>query len=306
MSFPPVFLRPVGRSGGTLFVTMLDAHPEIAMSYEIYEDRLIKTNGSPMIASEIVDELNNSRPTDGDQDTWIKSLKDKNLQVFMWRARRAGLDVQHILEQVGLLNDENRKLDTLDGRLELIEKLMICKMQLLGKTIWGGKAAVDPRALHKRNPKAKFFIMVRDGRDILASRLNTGNFQTDPSAVAKEWVSMVSDFRDFALVPGVNATEISYEKLVYQPEQVLAEVCEIIGVEYSPKMLSFHEQDMALFRNPYGHLSHQQIAKGLNANTIGRWKRGLTAKQVDEFCEVAGDLLEDLGYLCINSQAVST
>ncbi|MCH8822210.1 MAG: sulfotransferase [Planctomycetes bacterium] len=304
MNLPPVFLRPIGRSGGTLFVTMLDAHPELAMSYEIYEDRLIDTKGTPMEAGAIVNELKNVRPADGNQDAWIRALADRNLQVFIWRACRAGLDVQQVLEQVSLFNDAKKKLDTLDGRLELIEMLMVYKMQLLGKKIWGGKAAVDPRALHKRNPHAKFFIMIRDGRDILASRLNTGKFDTDPTAVAKEWVGMLSDFRDFALATGVHATEISYEELVYQPEQVLTKVCEIIGVEYSPKMLSFHEQDMSLFRNPYGHLSHKQIAKGLNANTIGRWKRDLTAKQVDEFCLVAGYLLDDLGYMSHNLQVL--
>lgn len=306
MNLPPVFLHPVGRSGGTLFVTMLDAHPQIAMSYEIYEDRLIDANGSPMDAGEIVNQIENCRPADGDQDLWIKALADNNLQVFIWRARRAGLDVQQVLEQVRLFNDENKKLDTLDGRLELIEMLMINKMQLLGKKIWGGKAAVDPRALHIRNPQAKFFIMIRDGRDILASRLNTGNFDTDPTAVATEWVTMINNFRSFASDEGVIATEISYENLVHQPQQVLTKVCEIIGVEYSSKMLSFHEQEMSLFRNPYGHLSYKQIAKGLNSNTIGRWKRDLTTKQVDEFCLVAGDLLDDLSYLSNDSQTVST
>ncbi len=52
---------------------------------------------------------------------------------------------------------------------------------------------------------------------------------------------------------------------MHAPEQVLREVCEQVGVDYSPLMLSYHEQDMSLFRNPYGHLSHDQIARVLNA-----------------------------------------
>ncbi len=305
MTKPPVFLRPVGRSGGTLFVTMLDAHPDLAMSYEIYEDRLLDVSGQPMVPQAIATELEQRRPADHNQDAWIKALADRNLQVFMWRARRAGLDVDEVLAQFHEFAEAGKTFRTLDGRLELIERLMIYKMTKLGKKVWGGKAAVDPRALHTRHPDASFFIMVRDGRDILASRLNTGEFETDPRKVADEWVGMLSDFHAFASQANVRAMEIRYEKLVDEPEHVLREVCEQVGVDYSPLMLSYHEQDMSLFRNPYGHLSHHQIARGLNTETIGRWRRDLSTEQVDAFCEVAGELLDKLGYLSADSETVS-
>ena len=305
MTIPPVFLRPVGRSGGTLFVTMLDAHPDMAMSYEIYEDRLLDCSGKPMDPASIADELQRCRPADSNQDAWIKALADRNLQVFMWRARRAGLDVEDVLARVQQFADASNTLETIDGRLELIDRLMIQKMTKLGKKVWGGKAAVDPRTLHKRHPDASFFIMVRDGRDILASRLNTGDFETDPRKVAAEWVGMISDFHAFASEANVRAMEVRYERLVHEPEQVLREVCEQVGVDYSPSMLSYHEQDMSLFRNPYGHLSHNQIARGLNAQTIGRWRRDLSTEQIDAFCEVAGDLLDKLGYLSADSETIS-
>ena len=223
----------------------------------------------------------------------------------MWRARRAGLDVDEVLAQFHEFAEAGKTFQTLDGRLELIERLMIYKMTKLGKKVWGGKAAVDPRSLHKRHPDASFFIMVRDGRDILASRLNTGDFETDPRMVADEWVGMLDNFHAFTSQSNVRAMEVRYERLVHEPEQVLREVCEQIGVDYSPLMLSYHEQDMSLFRNPYGHLSHTQIARGLNAETIGRWRRDLSTDQVDAFCEVAGDLLDKLGYLRADSETVS-
>ena len=37
---PPIFIRGLSRSGGTLMVTLLDAHPDIAMSYELYPQML--------------------------------------------------------------------------------------------------------------------------------------------------------------------------------------------------------------------------------------------------------------------------
>jgi len=41
----PIFIRGYSRSGGTLMVTILDAHPEIAMSYELYPNLLAPENG---------------------------------------------------------------------------------------------------------------------------------------------------------------------------------------------------------------------------------------------------------------------
>lgn len=42
----PIFVRGYSRSGGTLMVTILDAHPDIAMSYELYPNLLISKNGT--------------------------------------------------------------------------------------------------------------------------------------------------------------------------------------------------------------------------------------------------------------------
>ena len=38
---------------------------------------------------------------------------------------------------------------------------------------------------------------------------------------------------------------------------------------------------------------------------IGRWRRDLSTEQVDAFCEVAGELLDKLGYLSADSETVS-
>jgi hypothetical protein len=170
------------------------------------------------------------------------------------------------------------------------------KARKLAKRGWGGKARVDPRRLHRRHPDASFFAMIRDGRDVLASMLKTGSFETDAAKAASAWMEHIHDFRDFAEQPGVRARLIRYETLVHDPEGVLRDACELIGVPYTHQMLRYHERDMSLFRNPHGHLSHRQIARGLNDESIGRWRRELTREQVEIFTESAGRVLEELGY----------
>lgn len=48
-SVEPIFVRGISRSGGSLTATILDAHPDISMSYEIYPrllGRKLETNRS--------------------------------------------------------------------------------------------------------------------------------------------------------------------------------------------------------------------------------------------------------------------
>ncbi|HWB21025.1 MAG TPA: sulfotransferase, partial [Phycisphaerales bacterium] len=213
----PVFLTPMGRTGGTLFVTMLDAHPDLAMSYEIYEDRLMSDSGPALRLDWIILQLRAAGRAHTDQTECIRALPDKNLQTFMFRARRAGLDVPEILEEFELYALDAGELDSLDGRLNIIDRLMRRKMRKTGKRIWGGKARVNPRDLHRRHPNAKFFAMIRDGRDVLASMLKTGSFQTNPQRAAHEWTSHIRSFREFADSTGAQAMEISYERLVHHP-----------------------------------------------------------------------------------------
>ncbi len=292
---PPIFLRPAGRTGGTLFVTMLDAHPALAMSYEIYEDRLVDDAGAPFDPARAAAMIRAAK--DRDPVVWVRDVMDRNLRTFVARARRADVEVSELLEELGAFAREGGRLDTLDGRLDFIDRLMIFRMRKAGKQFWGGKAFAGLEALHRRHHGAVFFSMVRDGRDVLASRLLTGNFRTDAARCAADWRSRILEFREFMERGGARAMEVRYERLVQDPEGVLREACGLIGVAYDPVMLRFQEQDLALFRNPHGHLSHRQLREGLNDRSIGRWRSDLSRDDVAVFEAACSDLLAKYGYL---------
>lgn len=300
MSEPPIFLVPMGRTGGSLFITILDAHPQIAMSYEIFQDRLLDVAGKPVETAWAISALR--RAADGDENRWIKGIPEKNFKTFVARAHRAGVEVRELLEELESFHKEGGTFDNITGRLDFIDRLMIFKMRKFGKQYWGGKAAtVNPRELYRRHPQACFFIMIRDGRDVLASQLNVGNFQTSAEECAQQWRNHILDFRDFRRECQARTMEIHYETLVEDPQSVLRNVCEFIGVDYDPAMLMYHKQDLTLFRNPHGHLSHKQISLGLNKNSIGRWKRDLSTEDTGIFEAINSDLLAESGYLDSNN-----
>jgi hypothetical protein len=272
-------------------VTMLDAHPNIAMSYEVYERNLFDACGEPFRTSEIIELLATTRQPD--DTTWIKQLPDVNLQVFLFRARRAGLSVAEIVEEIQSFEKKNGLLSSTDGRLDLIDCLMKRKMRQIDKKFWGGKTDSDLYQLHSRHPDAVFFITVRDIRDVFASMLHNGSFRYSASEATELWKQRILDFREFVRRKNPKAMEVRYEELATDPSRVLQNACEIIGVEYSPAMLSFNEKEMTLFSNPHGHLSVKQIQKGLNSDSIGRWRRDLSDEQATTIMASAGELLRE-------------
>lgn len=293
---PPIFLIPRARTGGTLLITMLDAHPELAMSYEIYPQLLSDSADRPFTPNGILEAIDSARPSTDDPTAWIRAIQQPNLRTFLFRARRAGLGMTDIVDELRAFSADHQGLDTPDDRLALIERLMRRKAANTHKRGWGGKMLADPFALHARYAEARFLLILRDGRDMTASLLTTGHFNTSAARAAEDWKRHILDFRAFATRSGAHAMEVRYESLVADPVAILTEVCAFIGVPYSSEMLAYHEHDLSLFRNPHGHLSHKQLVRGLNDRSVGRWRSDLTAQQVSEFTDVAGDLLAELGY----------
>lgn len=290
-----VFLRAFGRTGGTLLATVLDAHPDMAMSYEIYQDRLVPDSGGTFTVSEAAALVAEAR--DDDPRRWIKQIGDANLRKFATRCRRGAIDPDLLLAELRGHGERGGGLDDLAGRLDFIEHLMRVRARREGARVWGGKfARVTAEELHRRHPDAVFVATVRDGRDVLASQLNVGNFRTTPVALAGEWAAASRGFRAFAARTDVRAMEVRYESLVADPEGVLRALCDLIDVDFDARMLHYEDQDVALLRTPTGHLSGEQIQRGLNADSIGRWRRDLTVDQVSAFTAVAGDALREAGY----------
>src|SRR3990167_1913220 len=295
MSQPPIFLKAMARTGGALFFTMLDAHPQIAMSYEIYQDKLLNDKGEPISPVWAIDVL--KKISNPDAMKWVSRIPDKNLKTFIARARRGGIEVIEILKELELFYKKGSNFNDLNGRLDFIQRLMELKMYKFGKQYWGGKVNVDPCEIHRRYSDAFFFAMVRDGRDVLASRLNVGNFQTNATKCALEWREGILDFRNFMQHSGARAMEIHYETLVCDPETVMKAVCKFIGIDYFPAILNFHKQDLEFFKNPHGHLSYKQIIHGINTESLGRWKHNLSNDDLHIFEGINRDLLIDYGYL---------
>ena len=294
---PPVFVWPMARSGGTLFTTILGVHSQVAMSYEIYEEELRNPDNSVASAAALLQTLKRLAAAGLDEKSFYAAFPRGRLRSFMARAHRGGLGPAAVIEVLQGFVDGGGSFEEIDGRLDFIEALMRAKMLRESKLVWGGKAKVSLDLIGRRHPAACVFMMVRDGRDILASRMNVGNFSTDPATVAEEWITALGQFEVFASVHSGTAMVIQYERLVESAESVLREACAAANVEFEAGMLTYEHAPLSLLDNPFGHLSAKRISEGINGGTVGRWERDLDVAAVKSFEAVAGEKLREYCYL---------
>lgn len=283
------------RTGGTLLTTMLDAHPSCAMSYEIYPELLVGPDGGILEPRHVAEALEGAEAVD--TVAWVRGADlGSRFEAFCFRARRGGLDVPDIVAELRAHDEDGGQLDALDNRLDFIERLQRRAARLRGVRRWGGKARTDPDVLLRRHADARLLYMVRDGRDVLSSRLNTGSFDQSATAVAHEWMDHLDRMSVARTEHPGRVLAVPYEQLVERPTVWTRRVCDFIGEPWSPSMIQFHEHDLSLWHAPHGHLSADQLRSGLNRSSVGRWRTELGPSVRAEFEALAGGHLEGHGY----------
>ena len=84
----PIFIRGLSRSGGTLMVTILDAHPDIAMSYELYPNLLTPLIQGKLSTGDFFEILSKSKKG----KKLERKPENKGVRNFVNRCPRGGLE----------------------------------------------------------------------------------------------------------------------------------------------------------------------------------------------------------------------
>ncbi len=287
----PIFVRGYSRSGGTLMVTILDAHPDIAMSYELYPNLLISKNGTDIELDLLLEILNKSK----NNKTANKKIKDRNLQTFVQRCLRGSLDSKNLARLLKQHIADRNDFSDVKGRLRFIERCCVEKMKNTDKPKWGLKCNNQYDGYVSMWPSAYFLNVVRDGRDVLASQLNTGSFNKTPADVAEGWVKTHLRFRKLVDNRDVRAYEVFYEKLVNQPDEELKKICDFLNVPFEKSMLNFYQQGLTIYKT--NHLSMNMLSRQIDPSKVSRWKKDLNENQLQEFYSVAKEAMIMFGYL---------
>ena len=134
------------------------------------------------------------------------------------------------------------------------------------------------RRIQRALTEARFVHVVRDGRDTLAARpaeINTGA----AIATGQRWNKKVRSVRVQAHLMN-HLIEVRYEDLIADPEATLRRVCEFIELPY----------DVVMTEPP----ERSRIENDLGP--VGSWRERLEPEHLEAFEEVAGKMLDELGY----------
>jgi hypothetical protein len=282
---PSPFVVGVPRSGTTLLRLMLDAHPKLTIPPETH------------FVPAVIRAVRRGRTADGvaavitDHRRWADF----------------GLDADALRERIGAV-------DPLEagGAIRAFYELYADKQ---GKPRWGDKTpgyATKMRRIQKALPEARFIHVIRDGRDVIASRARRAQREPLPVDVAaRRWKRRVLSTRKRA-EDVEHYMEVRYEDLVAGPEETLRRVCSFIELPFDEAMLAYHERaaerlaeidrDLPARRGRHELEAQPRIAAHEHADEpplaqrAGAWREEMSPEDFAAFEAEAGGLLADLGY----------
>ena len=150
-------------------------------------------------------------------------------------------------------------------------------------------------------PSSKKLFIVRDGRDVACSYLNLASktstsryFPQLPSSIPSIAYEWKKNARTAMKYEATAALVVRYEDLLVNTQATLEAVCGFLEVRYSNAMMTYNTKN----DEPEKFLEWKPALVGpLKKNNYGQYKTCLTAKQVEDFEDIAGDALAELGYL---------
>lgn len=160
--------------------------------------------------------------------------------------------------------------------------------------------------LRRLFPESPLVHVIRDVRDVVASRLERDRATADAGATldtvalararAEEWVNAVAVRRRMLADRHLAATyfELRYEQLVHRPHEVLERLFTFLGERFDPGVLAFHRVD----RNVDGseEWSADAVRRPLFTSSCGRWRVNLRADELRAVLRVARREMAELGY----------
>lgn len=151
------------------------------------------------------------------------------------------------------------------------------------------------KRLARMFPAAKFVYIVRDPRDNVLSYEKVPFDVSDPGALAYRWRRYNEEILETLDARPERFVQLRYEDLLARPEEQLSRVCEALGLNYDPNMLSFHESGPEDF---YGKDSpwFRNLGKPLDSSQARKWEREMTPEAIGLIESICRPLMERFGY----------
>lgn len=269
MSPPPFFICGNDRSGTTMLRLMLDRGPDVAIPPE------------SMFLMDV------ERPAGDGPQTWQSLLEElwRHPKVRLW-----GLSDPPPRVPSGLGGDDAFRF--------ALEAPFRAYARKFGKPRWADKT---PPYVHYVDrilgvwPRARFVVLVRDGRDVALSVRPLPFGPNNAWAAAQWWARGIRAGLAARRQHPDRVMIVRYEDLVDDPGVRLREICDFVEVPFSDDMLRLQDAD------PGRIVADQRswfpgIFEGVSRSSSGRWRREMSLRDQRIFASLAGDELAAHGY----------
>jgi hypothetical protein len=256
----PIFVVGMPRSGTTLISAMLTAHPNIAISPETHF---------------LSEWLKGSRRLD--------VSREKDFDKFWGRFSNSSF-FRNLQLDAETTKDYIRSSGNHDYR-DIFSTMLRLYAQKKGKKRWGEKTPTHYahiKQLLEWFPESRIVYMVRDPRAVVASRLSMSKKYPLSwwSSRAVDDIAIQWQYSIDILDRWINDKHIHfilYEKLIKETPEELKRLCNFIGEEYSPSMMSYDEvADDLVGKEPW----KETVIKPITVESIDKWQSQLLPLQV--------------------------
>jgi hypothetical protein len=274
---PFTFVVGCGRSGTTVLRTILDAHPDLAITHE-----------ARFVAGFARHRPRYERPEGFAVDRFIDDILVRDRVRLSLDADRDGLES-------ALAGDGSPVTDYPDA----VRRVYAWYATRRGKVRYGDKMpnyVLHIPLLASMFPESRFVHIIRDGRDVALSTKALAGHDDHAVSLGMMWRSRVSAGLEAGRELGpTHYHEVRYEALIASPEEEVTGVCRFLGLEYDPSMLRFFERRDDLPVKLQSNPRHTRLAEPVSPGTRS-WRTDMAPGDLAQFEAVAGDLLDELGY----------
>jgi hypothetical protein len=270
-----LFITAVPRSGATLLELMLSSHPDISISPETdsLEYIICAHPKGLMLSGPPLNVLKERILGDAKLGAWKVDLEP-------YRRRLAAVDQATTAEIADGMMAYYRDQAHPGARIVGNGRGFYMEHGEVAKTVF---------------PDAQFVIIIRDPRAVVASLIQ--NFGRSVEGASLTWRQGVELGEALARRFPSDCLQVKYEELVADPEAVLGCICAFLGVEYSSKMLAYHEANQRLEMIPVGQERlHPHTAAPLSTEHAAKWRDQLSPSTVGVIEAIAGRVMRRWDY----------
>lgn len=268
------FIVGVPRSGTTLLLAMLNCNEELAMGYE-----------SEFVVTLAAQRGRYERGNHFAIDAFICDLYQQR-KFLKWG----------VPEDAVRMTLSNSKLNCYEDAVRYVFATFAAQQ---GKRRYGDKTPFYVQhmpLIASLFPEARFIHIVRDGRDVALSLLETEWGPKTLEDAARQWANWASIGRyEGVRLGSTRYTEVLYEALVGNPERELRRLCAFTELTFDPAMLLYWKTHSMISRWVDHPESHRNLecppTKGLRD-----WRLQMKRREIALFEMVAGHALTEFGY----------